>query len=623
MEALHNMKVRSENIKHCTVTVNNIGSPITVQNESEKKMWTEYMKEAETYDSRDSNSWKADSDGLLVFVRPNILFPWFTTMTSSKTGLFSAIVGAFIIEFYKKLSPDSGDQTVNLLCQISQQLPNSMNGNCSTLQTDKSFSPGASIIWVNSMWIMSLLLSLTSALFATLLQQWARRYVQMPQIPTEPKQRARVRSFLFFGARKFNMRIAVETAPTLLHLSVFLFFIGLVILFYTIHKTVAIIVSICVGIFVVAYVTLTILPYIYHNCPYHTSMSNIWWYISHITLFSFSFCFHRLVWSLHDWLVPPNLGVVNSNIQRILVSGLDIFKRTFKKHGRRLKDGFRQTVVQMALETSDDVDLEALTWWLEHPALVEESKAQDFLACIPRQTVVQLMSDPDRKLIFKEHLLTLLRSCIPGSLAVGGLEENERKARLLVYLRVIHRITHDFVNQNSTSGVDINFVRSNFAEISRMQAMWADSDAGNQVTSRSICALLARCILRRSLPRESEQDWLQAVTGVSPNSISISDTTARNRMNLTAFLYGALAHQGGDLPAEHATSFTKTLAILMTPEAEAQSSFDRTEFQKRLSDLIVQIEQDATTGSTEVVEKLHRMFNDLLPVPTPGVTQQP
>jgi hypothetical protein len=46
-------------------------------------------------------------------------------MTNSKTGLFSAIVGAFIIEFYKKLSSDSGDQTVALLQQISQQLPNS------------------------------------------------------------------------------------------------------------------------------------------------------------------------------------------------------------------------------------------------------------------------------------------------------------------------------------------------------------------------------------------------------------------------------------------------------------------------------------------------------------------
>jgi Family of unknown function (DUF6535) len=588
-------------------------SLVIAQGESEKKMWTEYMKVSETDDSRSSNSWKADSDGLLVFVRPNLGFLLSIAVTNSKTGLFSATVGAFIIEFYKKLSPDNGDQTVNLLCQISQQLPNFTNGSCSTSQTSQSFSLGAPIIWVNSMWIMSLLLSLTSALFATLLQQWARRFVQMPQFPSEPKDRARVRSFLFVGTRKFNIRLAVETAPTLLHLSVFLFFIGLVILFYTIHKTVATIVTICVVIFGVAYVSLTILPYIYYSCPYRTPMSNVWWYISHVSLFSFSFCSHRLLLRLHDWLVPPNLGDIQSNIQRILVSGLEVFERTFKKHGQRLKDGFRQTIIKSAIQSSNNADLAVLTWWLGHPALAEESKAQDFFACIPRQTAFQLICDSDGKLNFKDHLLALLRSCEPDSLAVGGLDENERKTRLLVYLRVIHGIVHDFVNQNTTSDVDVNFVRSNFAEINHMQAMWADSDAGIRVASRSICALLARCILRTRLPRESEQDWLQAVIGVSPNTMSRSDPAARNRMNLSAFVHGTLAPQGSDLPAEHATSFTRTLAILMAPEEATQSSFVRTEFRNRLSDLIGRIEQGATAGSTEVIEKLHRMFEDFIP----------
>jgi len=51
-------------------TPNDTGSPATAQNESEKKMWTEYMKEAERYDIRAAESWKEDSNGLLVFVRP-------------------------------------------------------------------------------------------------------------------------------------------------------------------------------------------------------------------------------------------------------------------------------------------------------------------------------------------------------------------------------------------------------------------------------------------------------------------------------------------------------------------------------------------------------------------------
>src|SRR6266850_2696710 len=101
-------------------------------------------------------------------------------MTNGKTSIFSATVAAFIIEFYKKLSPDSGDQTVDLLCQISQQLPNFTEGICSSSRTGQSSSPGALIVSVIAMWMMSLLLSLTSALFAMMIRQWARTYVQMP-----------------------------------------------------------------------------------------------------------------------------------------------------------------------------------------------------------------------------------------------------------------------------------------------------------------------------------------------------------------------------------------------------------------------------------------------------------
>jgi Family of unknown function (DUF6535) len=40
------------------------------------------------------------------------------TRTGFETGLFSATVGAFIIEFYKKLSSDPGDETVALLVRF-------------------------------------------------------------------------------------------------------------------------------------------------------------------------------------------------------------------------------------------------------------------------------------------------------------------------------------------------------------------------------------------------------------------------------------------------------------------------------------------------------------------------
>lgn len=38
-------------------------------------MWSEYMKEADTFDSLVSDLWKDDADGVLIFVSPDIRGP--------------------------------------------------------------------------------------------------------------------------------------------------------------------------------------------------------------------------------------------------------------------------------------------------------------------------------------------------------------------------------------------------------------------------------------------------------------------------------------------------------------------------------------------------------------------
>ena len=578
-------------------------------------MWAEYMKEAEEYDSRVAGAWKEDANGILVFVSLSLLVPLFTMMTtwSWKTGLFSATVGAFIIESYKNLSPDSGDQTVVLLGKISQQLAGLTNDTYPEPPGNQPFSPSVSMIWVNAMWLMSLVLSIISALFATLLQQWARRYVEMPKIPSEPNDCARVRSFLFLGTQTYRMRLAVETVPTLLHLSVFLFFVGLIVFFFAIHKAVAIVVTISVGLFAMAYFVLTILPCIKHNCPYRTPMSNIWWYISHASLFSAAVCLHSLLQHLHDCIVPYNLGDITTRRQQMLVRWMQTFEGGVKKHGQRLKDGFRESIVQGALH-EPNIDVAAIAWWLQLPALAEESKTQDFVARIPAQTIIQLISDPieSRKLIFREHLLTLLRSCGPDILAVG-LSENERKSRLLVCLDAVHHIA----NASVLPDLDLDFVRTNFANISLMQAMWAaDSDTAIRVTSRSICALLARRLMHKERLEEPELGWLHDVTGKTSTTIFNSDVGTRDRMNLKSFVYGVLLNQVDDLPNELATSFTITLAILM--DAGTGIPFNRTKFEEQLSAFLVQIRQDDPERSGEITDKLRRVFQDFIHAPAPA-----
>jgi Family of unknown function (DUF6535) len=287
----------SRNGGYCSTSL----TPTTAQQD---EMWNMYLDEVKVDDKRIADAWKEGSSGILVFVSFNLHFLLFVSMTSSKTGLFSAIVAAFIIEFYKTLSPNSGGQTVALLAQISKQLANSPNGTYSNT-ANQSPPPSASLIWVNAMWLISIVFSLASALIASLLQEWARRYVEMPNV-SRPNHRARVRSFLFLGTELYKMRHIVQMAFSLLHLSVFLFFGGLVIVFHTINKTVAITVDVAVGLCVLAYLALSILPCLDVACPYRTPMSYILWYPLHAVLSFVALCLRWFIVLLYGCMVGPD-----------------------------------------------------------------------------------------------------------------------------------------------------------------------------------------------------------------------------------------------------------------------------------------------------------------------------
>ncbi|KAH9962823.1 hypothetical protein BC827DRAFT_174699 [Russula dissimulans] len=134
--------------------------------------------------------------------------------------IFSATVASFIIESYKMLSPDSGDQTVFLLGQMSQQLSGLANGTTVHPQQYPSYSPSASIICVNVVWLLSLVFSTTSALLATLTQQWARRYIQYPKVRA---YRASERAFVRFCSSGLGNTPCTVRSNWLRHSSTFLY----------------------------------------------------------------------------------------------------------------------------------------------------------------------------------------------------------------------------------------------------------------------------------------------------------------------------------------------------------------------------------------------------------------
>ena len=588
---------------------------ITGHEDSENEMWSEYLKIVDEYDKRLTDRWKEDTKGVLVFVSSHARVPVCITMTIRETGLFSTTVASFIIASYPQLSPDTGSQTVFLLQQLSQQFAGFTNGTQVQPEPLPSSPPSASVVCVNILWLLSFLFSTTSALFATMMQQWGRRYLALPQSQSIPSDRARVRSFLFLGIEKYSMDLAVEIAPTLLHLSVFLFYIGLVIFFFTIHKTAAIAILISVGLFGLVYFTTTILPCIDHSCPYSTPMSRPWQFLWHASLSFVGGCLSFLLKLFYCCCAPYNSGDATPFTQRTFTHWLDTIEEFAKKHGRRLRDGFQETVVKYAggPGAPENTDVEALTWSFRLLALSEKSEIQKFIASIPGERVVQLFKQGNpfdhKQITFRDHLSTLLRTSYAPDTA--GLTKEMRKDRLLVCLNSIRHIAKDSSLSPSSPSFSpdlLDDMRLNFANMALMRPLWADSDPVVRVTARSICALLARQLLRKSYLEASELSWLEDVMGRPSSMIynARNNLATVDNMNVDSFVNGVLSHQTEDLPAQ-ATIFEETLKDIMN--RNSQTSLHADTFEEWISSLIQRMEQEEGHQDRDnVADKIRRML---------------
>ncbi|KAK6995912.1 hypothetical protein R3P38DRAFT_2737152, partial [Favolaschia claudopus] len=224
------------------------------------KLWSVYVSEAEKYNKALVDSWKSDMEGLLIFA-----------------GLFSAILTAFLIESYKTLIPDSADEMKALLSQISTQLSGIANGSSVDLPAPGSFFPPTSSVVCNLLWFISLGLSLSCALIATLVEQWARDFKYKTEMHSAPVIRARISSYLYYGLKRFNMHAIVEIIPFLLHTSLILFFAGLVAFLAPVNTAIMITVIILLSIVVIAYTMLTVFPLFSSQSPYQTPISSGLW----------------------------------------------------------------------------------------------------------------------------------------------------------------------------------------------------------------------------------------------------------------------------------------------------------------------------------------------------------
>jgi hypothetical protein len=189
------------------------------------------------------------------------------------------------------LRPRSRDESAFYLQNIYQLLANPNAYDALNpppfLITPPAFSPPLYAIWVNSLWFLSLAISVTSALLATLLHQWTRRYVTITQpIHCSPHKRARLRAFFANGVDKLHLPWVVETLPILLHLSLSLFLAGLLIFLFNVNQTAFHAVLGWVALFAGVYACITFMPIFRHDSPFYAPLSSTVWLLYAATLYA-------------------------------------------------------------------------------------------------------------------------------------------------------------------------------------------------------------------------------------------------------------------------------------------------------------------------------------------------
>jgi len=275
----------------------------------------------------------------------------------------------------------------------------------STIARPPPFSPLRYAVLVNSLWFLSLVISLTCALLATSLHQWSRRYIRVTQ-PTRcnPEKRARLRAFFANGADKMGLPWAVEGLPALIHLSLFLFFAGLVVFLFNINHSVFKIVIWWIGVFSVVYVGMTVMPIFRPDSPYYTPLSSTAWslhaflpcalygilFFIALILFLFFLCFVYL-W---NFVFPQRSA---SHLDYMPLENFVIRLRKQSVHyGSRMLAGEWKAVEETTSKQSSDIDLGILDWTIG--ALGDDETLGRLFEAIPSFFSSQLVKNLKRPL---------------------------------------------------------------------------------------------------------------------------------------------------------------------------------------------------------------------------------
>ncbi|KII87728.1 hypothetical protein PLICRDRAFT_646284 [Plicaturopsis crispa FD-325 SS-3] len=230
----------------------NFGDTLTEHAE----VWEHYLQEATIRDKDMLTSWSQNMDALLVF-----------------SGLFSAVVTTFLVDAYKLLQPDPQQMTNALLLNIAQSFHALANNATIPVYIEPSDQNQTTVAatFVNCAWFASLAFTLAASLIILLVKQLILGYGFNIEVGSQQEQ-AHCRQQRRDALRTWHIPSLINSLPTILHVSLGLFFVGLVVQLQAINTTNFIVTVILVGSIFMFYMITTVSPLFNSSCPFDSPM---------------------------------------------------------------------------------------------------------------------------------------------------------------------------------------------------------------------------------------------------------------------------------------------------------------------------------------------------------------
>ena len=357
----------------------------------------------------------------------------------------------------------------------------------SALAEPAPFSPPKYAIWVNSLWFLSLAISLSCATEASTVRNWAVQYISVSRPPhyTSEKQ-ARIRAIFAKGNPGPNVIWGTSGGPFFLHLALFLFISGGLIYLFNINRSVFYAVVWWVGYMTISYAHATVAVFFEPHVLLHTPLSplalRIYLGISYAVLQVCS-------------CIPPIHDLA------------DDIRRHYRDLSNRYKKGFlngkRRAAKMIASEPSSGIDTLILERIL--PTLDEDCALETFFDAIPgfchsKLTVTPLSIPVQKKL--RQALGGFLDRIFSSSL----ISESIRIGRFITCLNAAHAA----LGPSAVSEILDNIFNRRWdealksVEIGHALRLWGRSREHDPNVRRIVASIMARV-------RERDDRWIKLV----------------------------------------------------------------------------------------------------------------